>query len=157
MIVWWNEAGEILACHQNRGGFEVAPPVFAGSMEIPDTLGDVVGAAPRFHRIAAGVLQATEDEGESWVDVEIPVLPVPASITRWQGRRWLLGAGLFSQVEAMIAAAGDAARIDYGVETWQRDNPLFEALASALFDQDTPEQVAARVDEMFRQAAQISV
>ena len=81
--------------------------------------------------------------------------PVPESITRWQGRHWLLEAGLFTSVEAMIAAAGDAARIDYGVETWYRSNQLFESLAAALFPEDTPEQVVARVDQMFREAARI--
>lgn len=114
---------------------------------------------------AGSAVQAIGDAicGPGWTvdgaSFAAPVIvdPVPETITRWQGRRWLLGAGLFTSVEAMIAAAGDAARIDYGVETWYRANALFETLAAAIFSEDTPEQVAARVDQMFREAAQIGL
>ena len=147
MIVWWNESGEILACHKNRGGFEVAPPEFAGSLEIPDDLGELVGALPLFHRFADGVLQVTEDDGQSWADVEIPPFPVPATITRWQGRKWLLQEELLASVEAMIAAAGLAAQIDYEAPTWYRDSPLIAQLGAALG------KTSGGIDDFVREAA----
>lgn len=80
---------------------------------------------------------------------------VPPLITRWQGRRWLLNAELFTDVESLIAAGGDVARVDYGAATWLRSNPMFETLGAALFPTETSEQVAARIDQMFREAAQL--
>lgn len=150
MILWWNESGEVLACHRNRGGFEVAPPEFTGSMEISDELGEIVGAFPRFHRVADGIVEVTEDEGQTWAAAELPPLPVPATITRWQGRKWLLQEELLASVEAMIAAAGLAAQIDYEAPTWYRDSPLIAQLGAALG------KTADEIDDFFREAAALA-
>lgn len=64
-------------------------------------------------------------------DLEAP--PVPASVTPRQARLAIEAAGLTSQVEAAVDAAGAAARIawDYALEI-RRDDPLLVQLAQAV-------------------------
>lgn len=59
--------------------------------------------------------------------------PVPQSVTMRQARLALLGAGLLDDVEAAIAGAGPAAKIewDYAAEV-QRSSGLVPAMAAAL-------------------------
>lgn len=59
--------------------------------------------------------------------------PVPQSVTMRQARLALLGAGLLDDVEAAIAGAGPAAKIewDYAAEV-QRSSGLVPAMAVAL-------------------------
>ena len=75
---------------------------------------------------------------------------VPASVTRLQGRLELLRAGLLTQLESAVAAAGDDTAIWYAdAQTWQRTDPHVIALASAL------SLAPAQVDALFVAAAAI--
>lgn len=70
--------------------------------------------------------------------------PVPKAVTMRQARLALLSAGLLSQVEAAITAAGDAARIEWEyAATVERNWPLVTALAAALG------LTSSQVDELF--------
>lgn len=152
MILWWNETGEILACHQNRGGFEVAPPAFAGSMEIPDTLGDVVGAAPRFHRVAEGIVEVTENEGQTWTAAVVPPAPVPAEVSPLQATLALQAFGFLEGVEAAVAAGGQLAQLAWQRATvFRRDSQLLVEIAAEV------PGLADQLDDIFRAAAQIVV
>lgn len=86
-----------------------------------------------------------------WSDGQIVAVPkVPASVTPRQVRLLLLQQGLLSQVEAMIAAGDEAAKITWEFASeFRRDDPLLLALSSQLGL--TPQQV----DGFFIAAAQI--
>jgi hypothetical protein len=58
---------------------------------------------------------------------------VPTSVTLRQAKLALLGAGLLSQVDAAIAAAGTAAQIEWtAASEVVRDSPLVASLSAAL-------------------------
>lgn len=67
------------------------------------------------------------------ITISPSLLKVPTSVTLRQAKLALLGAGLLSQVDAAIAAAGTAAQIEWSsASTVQRDSPLATSLAGAL-------------------------
>lgn len=77
--------------------------------------------------------------------------PVPTTVTRFQARAALLGAGLLPQVEAAVAASGDAFLQLAWAEatTFSRASPTVAALAGALgLD-------GAALDDLFRAAGAI--
>ena len=60
-------------------------------------------------------------------------VPVPAMVTRLQGRLALSHAGLLAQAESAIAAAGGDLLIWYtDAQTWRRDDPHILAVGVAL-------------------------
>lgn len=152
MILWWNESGEVVACHRNRGGFEVAPPEFAGSMEVPETLGEIVGAFPRFHRVTEGIVEVTEDEGLNWGTAETPPAPVPAEVSPLQAALALQAFGFLEDVEAAVSAGGQVAQLAWQRATvYRRDSQLLVEIAAAV------PGLANQLDDIFRAAAQIVV
>lgn len=77
--------------------------------------------------------------------------PVPASVTRLQGRLALLNAGLLSTAESAINAAGGATLIWYqDAQTWERSNPILTDLGTAIG------LSSSDIDDLFRQAATLS-
>jgi hypothetical protein len=98
-------------------------------------------------RKAAGWLLA--GDGSKFVT---PTAPVPAKVTRRQGRRALLESGYLQPVEAYLASITDEterlqAQIEYEAETWERPNPWVAHVLELL--ELTPEQG----DDLFRLAA----
>lgn len=79
--------------------------------------------------------------------------PVPAKITRWQGRKWLHSAGLLESIEAAIGQGGLDARIEYEAGEWYRANEFLRSMAIALLPGGT--DVDAWLDQMFREAASL--
>lgn len=59
--------------------------------------------------------------------------PVPAEVTRAQGKLALLNAGLLANAQAAATAAGQAAEIAFNdALTYERTSPTLNALATAL-------------------------
>lgn len=63
--------------------------------------------------------------------------PVPASVSRRQGRLCLLQAGKLAAVEEAIAAVADASQrlaiqIEYETDIWERENAWVEELGAQL-------------------------
>ena len=86
----------------------------------------------------------TQDELDAIAEAASAPVPVPAAVSMRQARLALLGAGLLSQVEAAITAAGEAARIEWEyAATVERNWPLVTALAAALG------LTSSQVDELF--------
>ncbi|WP_287918075.1 hypothetical protein [Comamonas sp.] len=103
----------------------------------PEPYVRVQPSAPPEHDSATHAPQETAPlliEGEwvqQWTLVEIePVAePVPASISRRQGRLALLTLGLLDETETAIAAIENdidrrEAQIEYEADTWERANPF---------------------------------
>jgi hypothetical protein len=96
--------------------------------------------------------EAHQWDGAAWT---LPPEPVPASVSPYQFRVWLIRAGVsLAQVDAMIDAlpqpASDEARVawEYGLEV-RRDHPLIGQFGAALGMND------AAIDAAFREAASI--
>lgn len=96
--------------------------------------------------------EAHEWNGTAWA---LPPEPVPASVSPYQFRVWLIRAGVsLAQVDAMIDAlpqpARDEARVawEYGLEV-RRDHPLIGQFGAALGMSE------AAIDAAFREAAGI--
>lgn len=96
--------------------------------------------------------EAHEWSGTAWV---LPPEPVPASVSPYQFRVWLIRAGVsLAQVDAMIDAlpqpARDEARVawEYGLEV-RRDHPLIGQFGASLG------MDAAAIDTAFREAASL--
>lgn len=82
---------------------------------------------------------------------EAPPIPVPASVTRRQGRLALLAAGKLDTAEAAIAAIEDpvqrrAAQIEYEADTWERGNAFLVSLWQGMGG------TLAELEELFRLA-----
>jgi len=98
-----------------------------------------------------------EDGGryvQSWVIVPAPGPEIPQSVTMRQARLAMLGAGILSQVDALIAAMpgdeGESARIDWNhARDVKRDWPLIDALGPQM---GLTEQ---QIDDLFIYAATI--
>lgn len=74
--------------------------------------------------------------------------PVPVQVTSAQGALALLDAGLYSQVEAAVAAGSPELKIWWSrANVWDRNSPVLNALA-AQFGLSS-----AQVDDLFRLAA----
>jgi hypothetical protein len=96
--------------------------------------------------------EAHEWSGTAWV---LPPEPVPASVSPYQFRLWLIRSGVsLAQVDALIDAlpqpARDDARVawEYGLEV-RRDHPLIGQFGAALG------MDAAAIDAAFREAAKV--
>lgn len=88
--------------------------------------------------------------GEAWevVDVQDDPGPVPAQVTRRQGRLALLQVGKLAQVEAALAAITDptekmAAQIEYEADTWERENAFLQDMWAQLGGTES------QLDELF--------
>lgn len=91
---------------------------------------------------------------QGWVVVPAPAPEIPASVTMRQARLAMLGAGILSQVDALIAAMpgdeGESARIDWNhARDVKRDWPLIGALLPQM---GLTEQ---QIDDLFIYAATI--
>lgn len=74
-------------------------------------------------------------------------MPIPASISRLQGRLALNAAGLLTQVEAAVASSGMATQIWYAdAQHWERDNPIIAGLATKIG------LTSAQLDDLFTKA-----
>lgn len=82
-----------------------------------------------------------------YVEPEPQPTPIPASVTRRQGRLALLQAGKLEAVEQAVSEAGLAAQINYEADTWDRDNALLVQLWTELGGTET------ELDELFILAA----
>lgn len=72
------------------------------------------------------------------------------SVTMRQARLALLGAGLLDRIDAVVTAAGPAARIEWEyAQTVDRDWPLVNQLAAGLGMSDE------QIDDLFSAAAQL--
>lgn len=97
------------------------------------------------------------DDGPEAVFADAPPPPVPAEVTRAQGKAALIQAGLWSAVESYVEAISDptdkalAEVALYDTLHWRRDSPFLNAAAVAL---GMTEQ---QLDDLFRQAAQIAL
>jgi hypothetical protein len=96
---------------------------------------------------------AHEWSGTAWV---LPPEPVPASVSPYQFRVWLIRAGVsLAQVDAMIDALPqpdrDEARVawEYGLEV-RRDHPLIGQFGASLG------MDAAAIDAAFREASEVA-
>jgi hypothetical protein len=94
--------------------------------------------------------EAHEWSGTAWV---LPPEPVPASVSPYQFRLWLIRSGVsLAQVDALIDSlpqpARDEARVawEYGLEV-RRDHPLIGQFGESLG------MNAAAIDAAFREAA----
>lgn len=115
--------------------------------EYPGPVIRLIGEQRRDYRLVDGVLVKVADG----TPVNIPTLPVPAKITRWQGRKWLHAAGLLVTIEAAIQAGGLDAQIEYEAGEWYRDSEFLRGMASALLPEGT--DVDGWLDGMFCEAA----
>jgi len=95
---------------------------------------------------------AHEWNGTAWV---LPPEPVPASVSPYQFRLWLIRSGVsLAQVDALIESlpqpARDEARVawEYGLEV-RRDHPLIGQFGASLG------MDAAAIDAAFREAASL--
>lgn len=82
----------------------------------------------------------------------VPIVPaVPPSVTPYQARAALLGAGLLDAVEAHIAGAPETVRLawEYAM-TIERHSPSIAAVSAAL------DLTADQIDDLFRTAAGIT-
>jgi len=102
-----------------------------------------------------GCVAVHEDSLPAGWQMAEAVEPVPASVSPYQFRVWLIRAGVsLAQVDAMIDAlpqpARDEARVawEYGLEV-RRDHPLIGQFGAALGMND------AAIDAAFREAASI--
>ena len=69
-------------------------------------------------------------DGGEWVEGP---QPVPAEVTRAQGKLALLNAGLLANAQAAATAAGQAAEIAFNdALTYERTSPTLNAMATAL-------------------------
>ena len=103
-----------------------------------------------------GCVAVREDSLSAGWQMAESVEPVPASVSPYQFRVWLIRAGVsLAQVDAMIDAlpqpARDEARVawEYGLEV-RRDHPLIGQFGSALGMTD------GDIDAAFREAAGIA-
>jgi hypothetical protein len=89
-------------------------------------------------------------DGEQFTTPAPTPAPVPQSVSPRQARTALRAAGLLSDVNAAVAAAGEQAQIDwdYALEI-RRDDALIASMAASL--NITNEQI----DDLFRAAAQV--
>jgi len=94
-------------------------------------------------------LQVGVTQAQTFVDLgEAPPVTVPASVSMRQARLALLGAGLLDTVEAAIAGAGPAAKIEWEyAQEVQRASGLVPSLATALG------MTSAQIDALFVAAA----
>lgn len=128
---------------------------FIAEMEVPEVIAAQVDAVLRWHRITDGVLERSNDEGQSWQAVQIleVVVPVPVKVTRTQAKLALLSAGLFEAVETYVMAAaqqdaeGIRFRLVWDANDWYRASPELNYLA------DQMGMTTAEVDDLFRLAA----
>ncbi|MDR6394620.1 hypothetical protein [Herbaspirillum seropedicae] len=87
-------------------------------------------------------------DGNAWLAAPAPV---PVAVTPLQARRALLAAGLLDAVESAAAAADTETRLAWQFSSSvERASPFVANLAAALKLTD------AQVDDLFRQAAQLS-
>lgn len=91
-------------------------------------------------------------DGATWFAPEDPNIAVPESVSMFQARAALIGAGLFEQVDAYCHAQGGLI-----LQAWEyanvapRNGSLINALGHQLGLSD------AQIDALFRAAAQIEV
>lgn len=89
----------------------------------------------RYHTTADGNIPFTAEE-EAARDAEeaaAQIPKVPESVTMRQARLALLAAGVLATVDAAVASAGDAAKIEWEYATEvKRDWPLVVQMATAL-------------------------
>ena len=116
------------------------------SVEKLDDRYRVDGADLPFSVVGEGVVGDSQ-EGD-FPQLPAPPTPIPQSVSMRQARLALLGAGLLDLVEAAIAAAGPAAKIewDYATEV-QPSAGLVPTMATALGLTD------AQIDALFVTAA----
>lgn len=77
--------------------------------------------------------------------------PVPQVVSRFQARAALHLAGLLEAAEAAVASAGPMAQIAWAdAQEFRRDSPTIAALAASIG------LTEAQIDDLFREAAQIS-
>lgn len=89
-------------------------------------------------------------DGEAFAPPPPPTPPAVLAVTMRQARLALLGAGMLDDVEAAIAAAPPAVRIEWEYATQiERASPLVAAIAAEL-DLDAP-----ALDALFAAAAQL--
>jgi len=87
-------------------------------------------------------------DGTAW---QAAPAPVPVAVTPLQARRALLAAGLLDGVESAAAAADTETRLAWQFSSSvERASPFVANLAAAL------KLTEAQVDDLFRQAAQLS-
>ena len=84
----------------------------------------------------------------SWTN---PLPPVPQSVSRFQARAALLGAGLLASIEAAIAQADPVAQLAWSdAQEFRRDSPTVLAISAGLGLTDE------QLDELFRTASTIT-
>jgi hypothetical protein len=107
---------------------------------------NIIIAAADFPTPAGCTLRPATDADVIWTE---PV--VPASVTRFQARAALAGAGLLASVDAAIAASGNTiAQLAWAdAQSFERGSPTIAAMSGALG------LTAAQVDDLFRTAAGI--
>lgn len=114
-----------------------------------DWMGRAGVDAPAYDAIGKGCFW----RGTAWevVDAQPDPGPVPAQVTRRQGRLALLQAGKLAQVEAALAAITDptekmAAQIEYEADTWERGNAFLQGMWAQLGGTES------QLDDLFRLA-----
>jgi hypothetical protein len=118
-------------CEVREDEFPVAKPMFW--VDVPDDT-------------------TVEDTYENGVVVKYSPGPIPRQtqpvVTMRQARLALLQAGKLADVDAVIAQAGDAARIEWEyAQELRRDHPLVTAMGAALG------MSVEQIDALFEQAA----
>lgn len=116
---------------------------------------EVPNPAPTLHPAVLGCVAAGEEPEAVAAEIATylattPTPPVPKSVRNSRLRQALVAAGLYEQVQAAVAAAGDVPAIRWDYEDAAlRADPLLNALATQLG------LTSAQVDDIFRAAAQI--
>lgn len=94
--------------------------------------------------------------GPAWVVEDVVHAdPVPAQVSRAQGKAALIQAGLWDSVVAYVAGIADATERAlaevalYDTQDWRRDSPFLTQAAAVLG------LAEAQLDDLFRQAAKI--
>jgi hypothetical protein len=126
---------------------------YAAAGTLPDDLQDIAPADYKALMQAQSAGKRIEWSGAAPVAVVPPVVPVvPSSASPAQARLALLGAGLLSQVEAIVASADAATRIAWdNANVIERNSPTVAALSAALG------LTSAQLDALFTAAAAIRV